>query len=200
MALQPSYDRGKILTGVAAMYVQEYDAGSPAALPADTVALGSTSSWEALGWLPVGATQEGVTVGFTREVQDIMIEEQVTQVDQRTTSVAFTFTVTLSEDSIQSMMWAYGGGDITTTAAASGIPGKQELKISSEVRHFSIGFEAENSFKKARRLLVPDVTSVAEVETAYRRAEEQRMYACTFTSLVPPEDVEIVEITADALP
>jgi hypothetical protein len=200
MALQPSYDRGKVLTGTAAMYLQDYNTVSPAELPADTVPLNDVAAWEALDWVAVGASQEGVTVGFTREVQDIMIEEQVTQVDQRTTSVAFTFTVTLSEDTLQTMRWAYGGGELSTTPPGAGQPGKTTLQISSEVEHFTVGFEAENAYKLPRRMLVPDVTSVAEVETAFRRAEEQRLYACTFSSLVPPEDVTIVEITAPATP
>lgn len=200
MSISPSYDRGSIMTGVAAMYLQPYDALAPAALPANSVGLNNLSAWTTLGWVPIGATQEGVTVGFTREVQDITIEEQVTQVDQKTTSVAMTLTVVLSEDTLQSMRWAYGGGTISTTAASSGVTGVQKLVISSEVEHFSVAFEAENKFHLPRRVLVPDVTSVAEVETKYRRAEEQRLYACTFTSLVKPEDVDIREITAVALP
>lgn len=195
MALVPSYDREKILTGQAALYIQPRDPDSPATLPPDTQSLGT--AWPS-PWLAAGATMEGVTVGFSREVSDITIEEQVTQVDQKTTSVGFTFSATLSEDTIQTMTWAYGGGDVTTTAAGTGQPGKDTLKISSEVHHFAVGFETENSFGMARRMLVPDVTSVSEVETPHRRAEQQRTYAVTFTSLVPPEDVDIVEITAPA--
>ena len=201
MAFTPTYNRKYILTGLAALYIQPFSPTVAAVLPPDSQLLGV--AWPT-PWLPLGATLEGVTLGFSREASDIRIEEQVTQVDQKTTSVAFTISTQLSEDTLDTMRYAYGGGSIQTIPAAAGAPGVKILKISSEIEHFAMGLEGEapvrtNLATPWRRVLIPDVTSVAEVETAYRRAEQQRVYSATFSSLVPPEDVMIRELNAPAI-
>lgn len=198
MAFTPTYNRKYVLTGLAALYIQPFNETTPGALPADTQALGTV--WLA-PWIPLGATLEGVTLGFSREASDIRIEEQVTQVDQKTTSVAFTIATQLSEDTLDTMRYAYGGGAIQTIPATGTAPGVKILRISSEIEHFTLGLEGEapkrpNVTSPWRRVLIPDVTSVAEVETVYRRAEQQRAYSTTFSSLVPPEDVMIRELNA----
>lgn len=199
--LVPSYNRLNVMTGMAALRLQPFNPSVPAALPANSEPLGF--NWAA-PWEAVGATMEGVTFGFAREATDIRIEEQVTQVDQKTASVGFTVTVTLSEDTLESMRRAYGGGSLTTVAAGTGTVGTKTLKISSEIEHFALGLEGQAPPRSGlptpwRRILIPDVTSVASVETVYRRAAQQRTYNCTFTSLVPPEDVIIRELNAAAI-
>ena len=57
------------------------------------------------------------------------------------------------------------------------------------------GFDA--SF--AAIVLFPDVLSVAEVETSYRRAETQRLYAVSFRMVNPLSELIIKEMTAVAL-
>jgi hypothetical protein len=200
-ALTPQYVRANIITGQAQLYLQPYVAATPAVLPADTAVLGF--DW-ASPWEPVGATLEGVTVTFAREAQDIRIEEQTTPVDQKTTSAGFTISATLSEDTLDTMRYAYGGGTITTVAAATGVTGKQTLVLSEEVEHFALGLEGAAKPRTGvtdpwRRILIPDVTSVAEVETPYRRADQQRVYPVTFTSLVKVSDIVIRELNAVAL-
>lgn len=197
----PQYTRKNILTGLAALYLQPYNATTPAALPDDDDPLGF--DW-ASPWEPIGATLEGITITFSREAQDIRIEEQSTPVDQRTTSAGFTISASLSEDTLQTMRYAYGGGVIETIAAGPGTPGKQRLRISEEVEHFAVGLEGQAPARTGiaqpwRRILIPDVTSVAEVETAYRKADQQRVYPVTFTSLVPISQMDIVELNALAV-
>jgi hypothetical protein len=99
------------------------------------------------------------------------------------------------------MRYAYGGGTITTTAPGATTHGKQRLVISDEVEHFALGLEGQAKPRSGiatpwRRVLIPDVTSVAEVETPYRRAEQQRVYPATFTSLVPVGEIIIDELNA----
>lgn len=202
MAFTPQYVREEIITGQAQVYLQPFNLATPGALPEDDEPLGF--DW-APPWEAVGATLEGWTVTFSREAQDIRIEEQTTPVDQKTTSAGFTITGTLSQDSLNTMRYAYGGGTITTTAPAAGTPGTQRLVISEEVEHFTLGLEGEAPPRTGvtnpwRRILIPDVTSVAEVGTPYRRADQQRVYPVTFTSLVKVSDIEIVELNAAALP
>jgi hypothetical protein len=194
----PQYVRRNILTGQAALYLTEYDDTTPAALPGDDDPLGF--DWET-PWVAAGATLEGVSITFAREATDIRIEEQTTPVDQKTTSAGFTVSASLSEDTLDTMRYAYGGGTITTVAPGAGTHGKQKLVISDEVEHFALGLEGQAKPRTGiatpwRRILIPDVTSVAEVETAYRRAEQQRVYPATFTSLVPVGEIIIEELNA----
>lgn len=194
----PQYVRKNIITGMASLFLAPYDATLAVALPGDEEPLGF--AWEP-PWEPVGATLEGVTVTFAREATDIRIEEQTTAVDQKTTSAGFTVAVSLSEDTLNTMRYAYGGGTVETIAPTATTVGKQRLTISEEVEHFVLGIEGQAPSRPGiatpwRRILIPDVTSVAEVETAYRRAEQQRVYPATFTSLVPVSDIEIAELNA----
>jgi hypothetical protein len=194
----PQYVRRNILTGQAALYLAEYDPDDAAVLPDDEEPLGF--DWVD-PWVAAGATLEGVSITFAREATDIRIEEQSTPVDQKTTSAGFTVNCSLSEDTLDTMRYAYGGGTITTVAAGAGVSGTQKLTISDEVEHFALGLEGQAKPRTGiatpwRRILIPDVTSVAEVETAYRRAEQQRVYPATFTSLVPVGEIDIVELNA----
>lgn len=194
----PQYVRRNILTGQAALYLTEYDPDTPATLPGDDDPLGF--AWET-PWEAAGATLEGISVTFAREATDIRVEEQTTAVDQKTTSAGFTISATLSEDTLETMRYAYGGGEITTVAPGVGTHGKQRLTISDEVEHFTLGLEGQAKPRTGiatpwRRVLIPDVTSIAEVETAYRRAEQQRVYPATFTSLVPVSEIVIEELNA----
>lgn len=197
MSFIPSYTAANVLTGSAKMYTQVYDADVPPVTPVDTLGLGA--SWPA-PWKPIGATENGVMFGFKRATDDITIDEQITPVDKRTKDLNFTIEVELSEDTIEAMMLAYGGGLITTTAAASGVPGVKVLQISSDLTYFSFGFEGINPFGMPRRVVVPISVSTANAKTRYQRAKKQRTYATSFESLVAPELVVIREITASALP
>lgn len=197
VAFTPPFNGNNVNTGLASCYVQPWSLGSPATLPADTVALGTT--W-AGPWVPLGASDSGLSFSFSRKTNNIMIEEQVVEVDVNTTSLAFTMDITLAEDTLQTMKLAYGGGTITTTAASSGVTGTRVLQISSDMDSFAFGFEVKNELGFARRILVPKVKSVANVKTVFSRAKEKRMYAVSFQSLVAPEAVIVREVTAVALP
>jgi len=193
----PTYDRTTVMVGVAAVYVGAYSATTPLALPTDTVALGG--AWP-VGWTAIGATEEGVTLAVARETEDIAIEEQMTPVDVTTSSMDVRVEVSLSEDTLETMKLAYGGGTITTTAAGVGTIGKKELVIASDLDKLTLGFECKNSYGFFRRMLIPLSLSIADVETAYRRAANARRYKTSFRTLVKPEDIIIREKTANALP
>jgi hypothetical protein len=98
------------------------------------------------------------------------------------------------------MRIAYGGGEITTVAPTSTMPGYRELNVTQDLQHFTLGLEAENSDKYWRRVLFLDVLSVAEVETSYRRSETQRLYACSFRLISPIEDLVIRDMNLPATP
>lgn len=197
----PRYQGDFVLTGPAQIWVKPYIFGTPAALPADTVLLGD--AWPS-PWRAIGATKEGVTGRFSRSVQNITIEEQSTPVDQKTTGAQFTFTAQLSEDTLDTIRDAYGGGVIETLAAGVATKGKKTLIISDGIDYLALGFETFAPPRAGvvdedpwRRMLIPKISSAAEVETSYRRAENQRLYPVTFTSLVPISQCPIVELDAD---
>lgn len=191
-----TYDRSKVLVGQARPFIQPYDPASPPTLPSNSVAL--NGSWGS-AWTELGATFGGLTFGFERKTEEIMVEEQSTPVQITTDMTEFMFELELSEDSLDTMRYAYGGGTITTTAPASGVVGTRQLAISAELQNFSFGFEGVNEFGFWRRVLVPVVVSVAKAETEYVRAKKQRTYKCEFTSLVEVTQVTVLEMNAEAL-
>lgn len=196
MSFIPPYNKDNINVGVASMYVAAYSLTTPAALPADTVALGG--AWPS-AWTSLGASDSGLEFMFDRKTNDIMIEEQVVKVDVETTSLTFSMNVTLAEDTLATMKLAYGGGVITDTAASTGVPGIRTLTLATDLDSFAFGFEVKNELGYWRRYLVPKVKSVAQVKTSFVRAKDKRMYNVSFESLVAPESVTIREQTALAL-
>src|SRR3979409_1927712 len=135
----PIYDRTKVMPGQAQIYLAPYVAASPAVLPADTAALGGAWPSTPQVWTPIGATFDGVVMAFRRNVQNQMIEEQMTPVGVETTDAELRFEVTLAEDILGALRIAFGGGTVTTTAAVSGFIGKKTLALSTDLDHFSLG-------------------------------------------------------------
>jgi hypothetical protein len=193
----PIYDRTKVIVGQAQLYTGPYSATSPLALPAESVALGG--AWP-VGWVASGATEEGVTLAVGRETEDIMIEEQMTPVDVTTTSMNIRVETVLSEDTLETWKLAYGGGTIVTTAAGPAQIAKKELTIASDLTRLALGFEAKNEFGFFRRVLIPIVVSIADVEWQARRAVNARRLATSFRCLAAPEEIEIVDKTGNVVP
>lgn len=196
----PIYNPLNVITGMAAMYLAPFSSTTPAILPADTVALGGTWPTTPQPWTAIGATEDGVTLGFRRNTQDQTVEEQVTPVGVETTDADLRCEVTLSEDTMDVLRISFGGGTVTTTAAATGVIGKKILVLATDLTHFALGFEAKNTFGFFRRLLIPNIVSIADISTPFRRAAGPRRYKASFRCLVPLENVTIMEKTADALP
>jgi hypothetical protein len=199
----PRYVRANVLRGQAALWIAAYSATTPVPLPMNTLALGGDWSNVTTGnvaWKAAGATESGVTMRFTRETTDITIEEQVNPVDVATNTLDPRVEATLSEDTLETMVTAYGGGTITATAKTVSTPGISDLVVASELTHLTLGMEAQNNKGFWRRVLFPDVLSVAEVETSYRRAETQRLYAVSFRMVNALDQMLIREMTVVAGP
>lgn len=194
VAVKPEFHREKVLTGQAAVRLQPIDPAGPApALPADSVPINGT--WGPL-WTPIGATQEGVTLAFSRSTEPVRIEESAVAIDQRTTEVTFRVNANLAESSFQTMRVAFGGGRIETTPATATLPAMEKLIISSELEQFALGLEGKNEFGQFRRILIPIVLSVADAEVAFRRASAPQRYNVSFMSLVDIEDCDIRQAVA----
>lgn len=189
----PRYERKNVIRGLAAIWTRPQD--DTAELPDNDLELGG--DWAgAKGdplWVPIGASESGATARFSRSTNDITIEEQMNAVDIATTSVDPRIEVTLAEDTLETMKLAYGGGVITTVAPTATMPGYRELRVAEDIEHLTLGLEGMNTKKNWRRVLWLDVLSVADVETSYRRAETQRLYAVSFRLVTPIADAIIRE-------
>lgn len=184
-----------VVVGLAAVWIQPWISGTPAALPADNVLYGG--AWGG-AWQHIGATDQGWKLKIATKTADITIEEQSTPVDILADGKTMTVSGSLAEDTLQHALWAYGGGTLTTVAAGASQPGLQKLSLQDKLEKWALGVETINKFGFYRRFLIPKVVIASDVETAYRRAAEKRMYAFEANSICPIEDVEIVDMTAAA--
>lgn len=197
MATGPAYTADNVIVGQAALHYRPYD---PTVLietliPSKSKAL--WAPWES-PWIPVGATEEGVTLQFSRDTQQITIEEQSAPVLETTNSTEFNVNTTLSEDVLTTWALSLGGGTITSTAAsgtgATAIPAFDELVISEDMQPLTIGFEAKNKWGKPRFVIIPKVVSVADAEIAFRRADDARRVEVSLKSLCRSDSVKIIEV------
>lgn len=189
------YNPANVKVGHATVFIQPWISGSPATLPADTVALGTP--WGG-AWADLGGTDQGFRVKVSTKTSEITIEEQSTPVDILADGKTITVSGTLAEDTMQVMRWSYGGGVLTTTAAGTGQIGKTELTLQDDLDKWAIGIEVKNKDGYFRRILVPKVIITSDVETAYRRAAEKRMYPFEAVSINAPSEFLIRDMTAPA--
>ena len=172
------------------------ESGPP--LPSDAN-LGVGSSWLGLGWSYVGATEAGVTQTYNPTTQNINIEEQPTPVGVAVNTADLQFTSNLSEETLSNINLAYGNsGSIATTAAGAGQPGKSVLTLSTTFATLSAALVAKNAFGFATVLYIPVVVSAGQVQTAFRRAAQQRLYPLTLSAICPFSSISFTELTAVA--
>lgn len=195
-AVAPQWVRDEVLVGQAAVRLFPLDGTATAALPSDDVPINGT--WP-VGWIPIGATEEGVTLKFSRSTEAIRIEESAVAIDQRTTEVTFSVDAVLSQNSLRHMKLAFGGGTIKTEPATVDKPSVSKLTVSRELDQFALGFEGKNEFGLPRRILIPVVLSVADAEAQFRRASAPQRWSVSFMSLVDVEDCDIRDVVAPKL-
>ena len=188
----PAVVTTNVLVGTAKLFT----APSGTAAVADTIAGGET--WGS-PWVYIGGTEQGVKLTFGTTTSDITIEEQATPVLVVTTLVNVTIAFSLSEDTVESMKLAYGNsGSITPISGATGIAAKKRLTLSNTLGKLTCGFEATNAGPYPRRVYVPAVMSVGDVETDYRRAANNRSYPVTLRAVCDPSAIVIDDWTAAA--
>lgn len=181
-----------VLVGAATLFIA----------PANTIgppdSLADGAQWSS-PWVTPGGTEEGVSFAVGSDTTDIRIEEQSTPVRVTMNTRNIRILAALSEDTIENMKLAYGGGIITTTAAAVGVPGKKGLKLSEELDELAAGFEGKSPQGFFRRVVIPRVISVADVTTQYRRAANNRSYAIELRAICSVADIDIADKTAAAI-
>lgn len=144
-------------------------------------------------WAPFGGTEQGWSLNYQPNVQNINIEEQSTPVDQELTDATFQFTANLAENTLKNLQLSMGG-DIAVTAAGAGVFGTRQLTLKSELPKMAVALETVNFKGTPRRHYVPEMAAQANVAQAFRRASGMQMIPVTFTSTCPPESIVIRDI------
>lgn len=190
----PAYTPANVLYGLGVLFT----ATTGTSVPSDQN-LGVGSSWTGLGWAYVGSMLDGVTVTFNPTTQNILIEEQPTPVGVAVSSADLTVTANLSEETLANVNLAWGnGGSIATTSAGASQPGKQVLTLSTNFNQMAVALIGKNQLGYARVLVIPTVVSAGQVQTAYRRAAQQRVYPLTLNAICPFSSITWTDLTAIA--
>jgi hypothetical protein len=190
----PNYTTSNVLYGVGILFT----AVPGTAVPTDQN-LGVATAWTGLGWAYVGATEAGVTVTFNPSTQDINIEEQPTPVAVIVNTATLQVTCSLSEETLTNVNLAWGnGGSVAVTPPGAGQPGKSVLTLSTNFQSMACAVIGKNQLGYARVLSIPTVMSAGQVQTAYRRAAQQRLYPLTLNATCPFNQITWTDLTAIA--
>lgn len=190
----PNYTTQNVLYGVGIMFT----AAPGTALPSDQN-LGVATAWTGLGWGYIGATEAGLTVTFNPTTQDISIEEQPTPVAVIVSTATLQVTCSLSEETLSNVNMTWGnGGTIAVTPAGAGQPGKSVMTLSTNFAAMAVAVIGKNQQGFARVLSIPTVMSAGQVQTAYRRAAQQRLYPLTLNATCPFSQISWTDLTSIA--
>lgn len=195
----PSYNTVNVLYGTGILFTAPNPSpGVGATVPSDQN-LGVGSSWISAGWTYVGSTEAGVTLTFNPSTQNINIEEQPTPVAVTISTAELQVTSNLSEETLSNINLAWGnGGSTAVTAPGAGQPGKSVLTLSTNFQTLSCALIGKNQLGFARVLYVPVVMSAGQVQTAFRRAAQQRLYPLTLSAVCPFNTITWTDLTAIA--
>lgn len=159
-------------------------------MPALSVALGG--AWGG-NWAYWGATDSGVSFGGTQNTNDIMIEEQPNPAAVTVQTADYSVSVTLAEDTLETMKLAFGG---TLVVNAGATPPNKTLNFGVALNQYAVGFEGINPFGLARRFYLPGVVGFTQSQVAFRRAADKRMYAVTFRAICAPTSIQVQDRTS----
>lgn len=195
----PAYTPTNVLVGQAIlMTAPNPSPGVGASVPSDAN-LGVGSAWLGAGWTYNGATEAGVTLTFNAATQNIMIEEQPTPADVTVNTTDIQITTNLSEETLAHINLTWGnGGTTAVTPAGAGQPGKSVLTLSTNFQTLSAALIGQNQEGFARVFYIPEVISAGQVQTAFRRAAQQRLYPLTLSAICPLNTIYWVDLTAVA--
>ena len=190
----PGYNTQNVVYGFGLLFT----AAVGTALPSDQN-LGVGTAWTGLGWAYVGATESGVSVTFNPQTQNLTVEEQPTPVAVTVSTADLQVTTSLSEDTLANVNLAWGnGGTIAVTPAGAGQPGKSVLTLSTNFATMACAVVGKNQLGFARVLSIPQVISAGQVQTAYRRAAQQKLYPLTLNAICAFNQITWTDLTAIA--
>lgn len=194
------YNADNVVVGEAMLMLTPWVKGAVEAMVADDTPIfdPADAGW-GTEWVSAGATSEGFKVNVEASTTQISIEEQSTPVAETVESKSINIEAILAEDTMTTIKYAWGGGVITHTAAASGQPGKDTMALTDDVQYYTATLESKNFSGFARRLYIPKASMTGSGEVSFRRAADKRMYPITLASLCAPSEIQVVDITEAAL-
>lgn len=186
------YDSNNVVVGNAVLWYTPWLLATKTQV-ADTVAVFTTTTWEAAGWIGAGASDEGFKVNVDASLNDVMIEEQSTPVTTTVESRTINIEAALAEDRLETMKLAWNGGTIT---AVAGPPAKDTMSLQDVQNFYTVCLEMRNYLGFARRIYIPKVTVNGSGDTEFRRAADKRMFPVRFSSNCPPSSILITDMKA----
>lgn len=151
-------------------------------------------------WVNPGYTDEGLSLNYDKDIVEHFVEEETDPVLTLINRTDLRVMVSLAQDTLENIKYSYGGGQITTQAAALGVIGKKTYKFSTKYDVLALLVEGVNPSGFYRRIYIPRVMAVGTVETPYRRADGKRVYPCEFRAMADgTQKRQIVDKTANAL-
>jgi hypothetical protein len=146
-------------------------------------------------WTAVGATDQGWKFGTNKSTQAITIEEQSTPVSQAITSQNVTIEGALSEDISRTLALAWNAY-VTSTAAAAGVPGYDEVTLTDDVLYYAVCLVSSNDKGYPKWTYAPKWSQLSNASTDFRRAAGKHMYPVIFETLCKPSQITTVNFQA----
>ena len=166
-----------VLVGIANMWISP----TGTAAPLDTLAFNDT--WIS-PWYHPGYSDKGVTLMFDRKEKRHYVKEIANPVIITPESSAMKVQLGFAEVTLENLMYAIGGGTITTQApGAAGVIGKKTLKLSEDLSIVQIGFEGKNPQGFFRRVIIPRVVSTGKLKTEFDRSKNKQVFNVEFESI-----------------
>lgn len=187
-------DVTKVIVGLGNLYVAEYPTVYPQGVAGAIIPYGGELGEE---WRYIGASEEGVSQSFERDIADHRVEEQSAVVLQTINTSSISYTASLAEHTLENMMLSFGTGAIETVTGATGGTIRR-LRFSDDLNYMALCFEGKGPDGKFYRYYVPRVSSTATSETSHRRSETKKLLPLTLTAVCEMNDVFVDEITPAA--
>lgn len=154
------------------------------AVPTNTVTAGKFSDAVAVAWLPLGATQDGSTFGYSTSVEKISVAEFFDPVAYRTTERSGSIAFNLANWSLSNYRRAINGGIAALTptgGAGSELTLLEPPDPGNEVRAMILWESTDSTL----RLLCRQVIQGGEVSAAFKKAPDYATIPCTFNMEIP---------------
>lgn len=196
MPIGSLYNASNVVVGQAAVFT----AAAATALPALT-AFNPADPFDPaffttpVGWVPVGATEQGWQLGADKSTQAINIEEQSTPTGMTIQSQAVSIQGNLSEDITKTLVLAMNATS-AATAATSTVGGHDTVTLSDIPNYYAVAMVTTNAEGFGRIIYAPKWTSLGNVSASFRRAAGQRLYGVNFQTVCKTTDIQIINFTS----
>jgi hypothetical protein len=159
------------------------------ALPANTVAASKfTDAWPT-GWLPVGPTDSGFETSHAVSTDPVEVEELYTPVRLETTGRTDSVSFTMVADTLQTLMLALNGGNVTTTGSGATTLNKYSPPALGNERRVMIGWEHDSN---TIREIFYQCFQTGSVTRQRRKGANKTVYAVEFSLEQPASNVATV--------